>query len=120
LILTNENAVKSVTEKAKGGVGHVSHLHFINAKNRPDSTRVAMAAINTIPVGSSLGFHIHDNDEEVYLILEGQGLYTDSNRQQYPVKTGDFTLARQGEGHALLNTGETPLVFAAVIVDSGK
>ncbi|MDR2442667.1 MAG: cupin domain-containing protein [Deltaproteobacteria bacterium] len=120
MLITSEQAARSITEKAKGGLGHVSHVHYINPKSRPASTRVAMAAINTIPVGSSLGYHIHETDEELFFILEGQGVFTDTDHKEYQVSSGDVTLCRQGESHGLVNSGTTPLVFAAIIIDSGN
>jgi mannose-6-phosphate isomerase-like protein (cupin superfamily) len=120
MIFKKNQAQKTAVDRPKGGQGQILGLSFLNEKNRPSQTRAAMMATNTLTVGSTLGFHVHEKDEEAYLILEGNGQYTDADKIDYPVGPGDWTLTRQGEGHALTNTGDTPLVFAAIIFDAGK
>ncbi|MDR1488108.1 MAG: cupin domain-containing protein [Deltaproteobacteria bacterium] len=120
MIFHKNKAAKTKSERPKGGDGQILGLSFVNDSNRPANTRTAMIATNTLPVGSTIGFHVHDADEEAYLILEGQGRYTDADKLDYEVSAGDWTLTREGEGHALANTGDVPLVFAAIIYDAGK
>jgi mannose-6-phosphate isomerase-like protein (cupin superfamily) len=120
MIFKKNQALKTSAEKPKGGQGQILGLSFVNSENRPANTRAAMLATNTLPVGASIGFHVHQDNEEAYLLLEGKGLYTDSDKKDYSVEAGDWTLTRQGEGHALANCGEKPLVFAAIIFDAGN
>ena len=59
-------------------------------------------------------------------ILEGDelkgkcGLYAqvtiDDNGVKRPVKAGDITITPDGKGHGLTNTGDTDLVFMALII----
>ncbi|MBP8900459.1 MAG: cupin domain-containing protein, partial [Blautia sp.] len=50
-----------------------------------------------------------------YYILSGEGEY-DDNGVKRPVKAGDITITPDGKGHGLANTGETDLVFMALII----
>lgn len=120
MIIYNQAAPRVVIEKPKGGEGVNNSVSFVGADSRPNPTRVAMAAINSLPPGSGLGFHVHEINEELYFFLEGQGVYTDNDGKEYPVGKGDFTLCRQGEKHGIFNKSDEPLVFASVIVDSGQ
>ena len=43
------------------------------------------------------------------------GIYND-NGTKYPVKAGDVTFTPDGKGHGLKNTGDTDLVFMALII----
>ena len=95
-------------------------VSFVSADNRPNSSKISLAAVNTLPPGAGIGVHAHESNEEVYFIIDGDGVYTDSDGKDYPVAKGDFTLCRQGETHGLLNNGAHPLVYAAVIVESSK
>ena len=52
---------------------------------------------------------------ETYFILAGQGDY-DDNGTVRPVKAGDVTYTPDNHGHALTNTGDTDLVFMALII----
>ena len=72
----------------------------------------------TLPPGASIGLHKHDNNEDVYIIISGQGIFTDSNGKETEVKAGDITIARQGQSHALKNAGEEPLVFLDLIAQT--
>lgn len=102
-------------EKAQGGEGEIRGLHSLTADARPDGTYFKMIASMSLPKGSSIGFHIHHDDEEIYIITGGRGIYTDADGQEYPVVPGDVSITRQGEGHGLANDGDEPLTFNAVI-----
>ena len=54
-------------------------------------------------------------ESETYYILTGEGNYDDNGRIR-PVKAGDVTFTPDGCGHALTNTGDTDLVFMALII----
>ena len=62
-----------------------------------------------------LGYHEHHGETETYYILSGEGEY-DDNGVKRPVKAGDITITPDGKGHGLANTGETDLVFMALII----
>jgi mannose-6-phosphate isomerase-like protein (cupin superfamily) len=64
--------------------------------------------------GAAVGEHLHDVDEEVYVILSGGGVYFDGDTE-YEVGPGDVTVTFRGERHGLRNTGTEPLVFLAFI-----
>ncbi len=68
----------------------------------------------TLPAGASIGYHVHENEEEFFYVLSGCG-EMDDNGTVVSLKAGDATVTRSGEGHALRNTGEEPLEVLAVI-----
>ena len=51
----------------------------------------------------------------MYYVLSGEGEY-DDNGVIVPVKAGDVTFCKNGEGHGLTNTGKEDLVFNAMII----
>lgn len=69
----------------------------------------------TVPVGGSIGYHIHEQEEEFYYVLSGQG-EMDDNGTPVSLAAGDATVTRDHEGHGVVNTGSTPLELLAVIV----
>ncbi len=73
----------------------------------------------TLPVGASIGRHVHEDEEEFFYFLSGEGSF-DDNGVTIPVKAGDATVTRSGEAHALRNTGAGPLELVAVIVSLKK
>jgi mannose-6-phosphate isomerase-like protein (cupin superfamily) len=60
-----------------------------------------------MPPGSSIGLHTHRMDEEeFYLILEGEGtMHRDG--VTFLVRPGDLVRNRPGGTHSLVNTGST-------------
>ena len=54
----------------------------------------------TLEPGCSLGYHEHHGDNGAYR----------------PVSAGDITYTSSGKGHGLSNTGNTDLVFMALII----
>lgn len=115
MIFYAKDRVENIRTGAMGGTGQIVGSHPFAADARPEGTHFRMVGQMTLAPGASIGFHIHQNDEEIYLLTGGQGLYTDTDRKEYPVAVGDLTLTRQGEGHGLANTGNEPLTFVAVI-----
>lgn len=69
----------------------------------------------TLLPGASIGMHKHENNEDAYIIVSGEGIFTDSDGKETVVKAGDITIARKGQSHALKNTGKDPLYFLDVI-----
>ena len=69
-----------------------------------------------LPPGNSIGEHEHTGECEVFYILSGTGTYNDNGT---PVKVcpGDTTACGDGECHALVNDGDEPLEFIALILD---
>lgn len=71
----------------------------------------------TLQPGDSIGLHKHETNEDAYIIVSGEGTFTDTDGKTYTVKAGDVTIARKGQSHALANTGKEPLVFLDVIAE---
>ncbi|MCL2363430.1 MAG: cupin domain-containing protein [Defluviitaleaceae bacterium] len=59
-----------------------------------------------LPPGTSVGLHQHGNDEEFYVILEGNGIMTDEG-QDKPVTAGDVIKNPPYGEHALVNISAT-------------
>ena len=69
----------------------------------------------TLNPGDSVGLHKHTTNEDAFVIISGEGVFTDSDGKEFKLKPGDVTIARQGQSHAIKNTGGEPLVFLVVI-----
>ena len=72
-----------------------------------------------LPPGASIGIHRHGDDEELYLVLEGEGvMHLDG--EDHPVKAGSVILNRPGGTHGLRNPGPETLRLFVVEVRTGK
>ena len=61
-----------------------------------------------LPPGTSVGLHAHENDEEIYIVLEGNGIYTQDNFI-FGVKPGDVLRNKPFSSHGLENIGDVDL-----------
>ncbi len=68
--------------------------------------------------GASIGCHLHGDNEEVYFIMSGNGVYCEDG-EKHEVKAGDIMLCRMGHSHGLENTGSVALVIGAAIAKRG-
>ncbi|MDR3264914.1 MAG: cupin domain-containing protein [Synergistaceae bacterium] len=108
-------------EKARGGDGSMECLFAFQMGKAPEGSAFQVLARQTLMPGSSVGYHQHPENEELYVILSGKGTFHDEGNISKPVGPGDMTLTLKGQSHGLANTGTEPLVFLAAIAQkSGK
>jgi len=102
-------------ENPCGGKGPMKIESLLSPAEMGD--QCAMYARVTLPAGSTLGYHVHENDGECYFILSGSGVY-DDNGVKRTVKAGDVTWTPKGSGHGLDNAnGREDIVFMALIIN---
>ena len=65
--------------------------------------------------GRSIGEHRHEGDNEIFYFLKGSGVYTD-NGTPVRVFPGDTAICNDGDTHSLVNDGDEPLEFIALIL----
>ena len=65
--------------------------------------------------GRSIGEHTHVGDNEIFYFLKGSGSYND-NGTQVRVFPGDTAICNDGECHGIVNDGDEPLEFIALIL----
>ena len=107
-----------VMERDKLGGTGVGTVHceyaFPRDKALPDQAIKEIAWL-TLPPGASIGVHKHENNEDAYIVISGNGVFIGGDGKEIPVKAGDTTIARKGEAHGMKNTGNEPLVILDVI-----
>ncbi len=95
----------------RGGDGEIKIEHLWEKElNSP----IRMFSRITVEPGCSIGFHNHDNEEEVFYIISGQA-EADDNGNTVILNPGDTILTGNGDGHSIKNAGNTTLVMMAVI-----
>ncbi len=65
--------------------------------------------------GRSIGEHTHAGDNEIFYILSGTALYND-NGNTVRLNPGDTAVCNDGELHGMVNDGDEPLEFIALIL----
>ena len=100
-------------ENMRGGDGTVEIAHAASPDMLPTGLR--LHAKLTLPAGASIGEHVHENETELFYVLQGQGEMLE-NGAWAPLLPGDATSTGNGASHALRNTGDTPFVVMATII----
>lgn len=112
----NNRTVVKVDASEMGGKGYFLRERFAEGEEYLTKNVTNFARITVLP-GSELGRHQHVGDFEFYYFLEGEGEY-DDNGTIVKVKPGDVYRCADGEWHCVRNTGDTDLVFIALIIVS--
>jgi len=68
-----------------------------------------------LPPGASIGIHAHGDNEELYLVLQGEGIMH-LDGEEFPVKEGSVVLNRPGGTHGLRNESQDLLKIFVVEV----
>lgn len=102
-----------IRHEMKGGKGDVKIIHSFSDAELQSPARLC-AEIDIEP-GCSIGTHIHENEEEIFYIIEGTAKAND-NGNDVILTAGDSLLTGGGRCHGIENIGEKTLrLFAAVI-----
>jgi len=98
-----------------GGVGTLDGRFAFKRDASPETYAIKEIGYLTLEPGESIGYHKHENNEDAYIIISGEGTFKDADGIEYPVKAGDVTIVRGGQSHGLTNTGKENLVILDVI-----
>ena len=69
-----------------------------------------------LPKGATFGAHKHGNDNEIYIILEGEGHYT-CNGETVPCKVGDVLVNPPYATHALANDSGSDVDMRVLVIE---
>ena len=99
-------------KRMRDGKGIVKVTHLVRKEDF--KAKVRLCAWLSIPLGGSIGFHEHLDEDEVYIITKGKGILYDGEKES-PVEVGDAVLTGDGKGHSITNAGSTELELISFI-----
>ena len=91
-----------VRHEMRGGKGDVTMIHSFKDAELGSPARVC-AEIDIEP-GCSIGRHVHENEEEVFYIIDGTAK-ADDNGKEVILNVGDSLLTGGGAAHSIENIG---------------
>ena len=113
MIKRNGTYDKTVRKNMREGDGSVLIEKLWNPETELKADNRLFAKL-TLDPGSSIGFHQHENEEEVFVILKGVA-EMDDDGEKVTLHSGDTILTGDGAGHAVKSVGDEPLEMLAVI-----
>ena len=100
--------------EVRGGKGDVVFNH-IYSKGTELNQNMRLFAKLVLEPGCSIGWHVHENEDEIYYILSGH-VRTLDNGEWIELGPGDATICRSGEEHAMECVGPEPCVYLAAVI----
>jgi mannose-6-phosphate isomerase-like protein (cupin superfamily) len=106
MIIDFKDLELNVAQNFKGGEKEYVSRRFVDENNK--------IMLGTLEPGASIGYHSHDADSEIMYFLEGEAtvLYDDGEETLQP---GQVHYCPQGHSHSLINRGNVPLKFVAIV-----
>ena len=108
-----EGMERGIRERMRGGTGTVEIVHVFHSTELKGKTRL-FARLRLLP-GASIGYHVHEGEEEIFYILSGSAQVTDGETEAR-MGPGDAVVTGGGAGHSLACAGSSPLELLAVIL----
>ncbi len=89
-------------ENSHGGAGTIDIQKVFRREDLNGAWDFALRVV--MPPNSSMGVHEHSHEEEMYIILSGEGVMTIEGKEKV-VRKGDMVLNKPYGSHGLLNNG---------------
>ena len=105
---------KEIRSGMRGGNGDVTLIHMLEKEEMAGKARLAARML--IPVGGSIGKHVHDPDAEIYMIVSGFAEVDDNGTIQN-LGAGDIVFTGSGEFHSVSNTGKEILEIIGIVIE---
>ena len=96
-----------------GGKGTLTNTHFLSKEDAAGSGRQFVRSV--LSPGSSIGYHPHKGEFELYYILSGRALVSD-NGEEHTLEAGDSILTKNGSSHSIVNEGDVDLEYISLII----
>lgn len=92
---------KEIDENSHDGEGSIDIYRAFRRKDFNGAWDFAIRVV--MPPGSAMGEHTHGDDEEMYIILKGEGTMTIEGEER-KVTSGDMIVNKRFGTHGLVNT----------------
>ena len=112
MIRTAEGMISEKRENMRGGDGTVTLTPAFQPGDYAAGLRLFSRI--TLPAGASIGYHVHEGEEDLFYFLAGAAEFND-NGETRVVHAGDATVTGSGQGHAVRNCGKDPVEILAII-----
>ena len=116
-VFPKETLIKGERKDVAGGHGTVYGDYAFTRDRALKDQAIKEVSWLRLNSGDSVGYHQHVTNEDVYVIVSGEGVFKDKDGKDKPVKAGDIMIVRKGESHGIANSGKEPLIFVDVIAE---
>ncbi len=104
---------KKTINNLRGGVGKAEIQEILNINDINEV--IKLFAKVTLKSNSSIGYHKHTGEGEIYFILKGEGVFIDEKGNRRSVKEGDACVIRNDNSHGLENGSNQNMEIIALV-----
>ncbi len=105
--------MKTVKLEMRGGNGQALITELLSKDEFNGNAR--LVATITLEPGSSIGSHMHENEEEIFYIIEGTAKYNDNGTDTI-LYAGDSCVCLAGQSHSIANEAESGTLKIVAII----
>lgn len=105
-ISRSTKANREIQEKCHGGSGSIVFREIF--ANKDFKSQLEFLHETYIKPRSTIGYHKHEGNEEIYYIVDGEGLMVVDDEEKI-VGPGDAVITQSGSSHSLKNMGSKDL-----------
>ena len=116
MIRRNEDKVVERADHKFGAPGYITVRNLTESDQELNGKGRVFAHTTVLP-GHGIGFHMHENETEIYYVYSGKGEYNDNGTVRM-IEAGDVTFTPSGTGHGVMCVGTEPLELIALILYS--
>ena len=110
-------AIKQHQQSSHGGTGAVDLYEIWGSSDFTSDVDFIDRVV--VPPGSKIGFHQHGGNEEMYIVLEGNGLMNIED-EEVTVGKGDMILNPGGGRHGLFNNSAENIDLLVIQINIGE
>lgn len=115
-MIRKDNQFKTeLRENMRGGDGVVTVTNFVSPEELNGKGRLFGKII--LKPGCGIGYHIHENDSELFYIISGTAIYNDNGKETV-INAGAVAVTPAGTGHSIKNESNEDVELIALIVYS--
>ena len=114
-MITNDKDTRvQLVENLRGGNKTAKLNHLVESDKLKSKAKLFVKI--TLEKDASIGLHEHSEDFEIYYILKGTGIVSESDGNK-TVVAGDVIYTADGQTHAIKNIEDEDLEFLAVVIN---
>lgn len=105
-IAVSKSDKRVIIKKCHDGAGEILFREVFKKKDFESNLQHLHETI--VYPHSTIGYHLHSGNEEIYYILEGEGIMTVDDEEK-KVSKGDAIITHSGSKHGLVNNTDNDL-----------
>jgi len=111
--LIKQAGEKDLIENAHGGEGSIHISRIVSQDDKIEG--IKLFARVTVQPKSTIAYHIHKDESEVYYLLRGKGIFLEHGGKRVPAEAGDFCMIQKGQGHGMENPYDEEIEMIAFV-----